>query len=327
MNIPSAFVISLDFELFWGIRDIWTLQSHRQQLLESRRAVTALLQLFEKHDIHATWAIVGFMFFANRDDLLNSLPDSLPNYKDVDLSPYPYLNEMEGGVDSDLLHFAPSLVAMVAATPHQEVGSHTFSHYYCLEEGQDSASFKADLEAAKRAAQRLSIDLESIVFPRNQIAPEYLSICEELGFKAFRGNEDSWLYRPIRVKERSLIRRGIRLVDAYVNLSGHHCHDMQGIWSRPLSNVPSSRFLRPYSTKLRAFEPLRLRRILSGLDEAAKSRRLYHLWWHPHNFGRDLNENLAFLNRILEHYRDLQEEYGMLSLNMREVAALPSLLR
>ena len=49
---------------------------------------------------------------------------------------------------------------------------------------------------------------------------------------------------------------------------------------------------------------------------------MFHLWWHPHNFGVDLTENMRFLRQILEHVRLLQQQFGMQSLNMREVARL-----
>ena len=55
---------------------------------------------------------------------------------------------------------------------------------------------------------------------------------------------------------------------------------------------------------------------------AAKNNELFHLWWHPHNFGKDIFNNISFLNKILEHYNTLQFKYGMKSFNMKEVAHL-----
>jgi hypothetical protein len=56
------------------------------------------------------------------------------------------------------------------------------------------------------------------------------------------------------------------------------------------------------------------------MREAARKRCIYHLWWHPHNFGRHAHENLMFLTRILEYYNGLREETGMASMNMGELA-------
>ena len=54
---------------------------------------------------------------------------------------------------------------------------------------------------------------------------------------------------------------------------------------------------------------------------AAQSEQTFHLWWHPHNFGRDLEANMSFLKRLLEHYRSLNEHYGMQSRTMAEAAS------
>jgi len=31
---------------------------------------------------------------------------------------------------------------------------------------------------------------------------------------------------------------------------------------------------------------------------AAENNCIYHLWWHPHNFGNNKNENLQNLERV-----------------------------
>jgi hypothetical protein len=52
--------------------------------------------------------------------------------------------------------------------PGQEIGTHTFSHYYCLEPGQQPEQFEDDLKAAIAVSKAKGIDTKSIVFPRNQ---------------------------------------------------------------------------------------------------------------------------------------------------------------
>jgi len=56
------------------------------------------------------------------------------------------------------------------------------------------------------------------------------------------------------------------------------------------------------------------------MQHAAETGRIYHLWWHPHNFGIGLKENILFLSRVLEAFRVLAAEHGMRSLSMAEVA-------
>lgn len=54
------------------------------------------------------------------------------------------------------------------------------------------------------------------------------------------------------------------------------------------------------------------------MSYAAKNNRVYHLWWHPHNFGDGLVENLEDLERILSHFKKLKTEYGFESVAMKD---------
>ena len=78
----GTFVVSLDFELHWGVRDHRTVAEYRENLLGVRRAIPALLALFSEFGIRATWATVGFLFFESIDELRAALPTELPRYVD-----------------------------------------------------------------------------------------------------------------------------------------------------------------------------------------------------------------------------------------------------
>ena len=81
-------------------------------------------------------------------------------------------------------------------------------------------------------------------------------------------------------------------------------------------NIPASRFLRPYSQRLQFLDALKLRRIKSGMSHAAKYNLTYHLWWHPHNFGKNQDKNFLFLEKILMHFKALHNRYDFESLTM-----------
>ena len=87
-----------------------------------------------------------------------------------------------------------------------------------------------------------------------------------------------------------------------------------------LADVRASRFLRPYSPRLQRLEPLRVRRITKGIEAAAREGRVYHLWWHPHNFGIHLDENLKVLGQIIDAFDRCRQRDGMESLTMAEAA-------
>lgn len=314
---PGIFTVSLDFELYWGIRDKTDLEPCAARLLGARDAVPRLLDMFARNGVHATWATVGLLFFDEKDELLAHLPALVPGYRLRRLSPYDHVRRIGPNERRDPFHYARSLIRRIVQYPDQEIGSHTFSHYYCLEAGQTLEEFRADLGAAQAAARRLDIELKSLVFPRNQWRHDYLAACAEAGLRAVRGHEQSWIYRPSAGAD-AFPKRALRLVDSYVNVSGHHGHrllrDGTGITS-----VPSSRFLRPYSSSLARFTPLHVRRIRKGMDYAARHGLLFHLWWHPHNFGTYEDENLRMLNSILAHFHALKNEHGMASLSMGEL--------
>jgi hypothetical protein len=261
------------------------------------------------------------LFFENKRDLLAHLPSIRPEYVDPKLSPYLALDQVGENETTDPYHFGHSLIAQILRTPGQEMATHTFCHYYCLERGQTAASFRADLAAAVQVAREHGVVLRSLVFPRNQYNASYLTICEELGITSYRGNENSWIYKERNEEQQSLYKRGARLLDAYLDLSGANCYTLQDIARQFPYNIPASRFLRPWSGRFQALEGLRLRRILSGMEHAAQNRKVFHLWWHPHNFGVNIPQNMAVLRRIAEHYRHLHATYGMESQSMGDLAA------
>src|SRR5579864_5566921 len=85
----GAFVISLDFELHWGVRDHEPPNGpYRQNLLGARKAIPRLLELFQRYGISATWAVVGFLFAETTEELRKFEPALRPRYCDHALDPY-----------------------------------------------------------------------------------------------------------------------------------------------------------------------------------------------------------------------------------------------
>lgn len=314
------FVISLDFEIYWGVRDVVTLKQYEPNLLGVRKVIPALLDLFNRYKINATFSTVGLLFFTNKEELLQGLPEKKPAYLNPQLSPYTgHFNMVGKNENEDPLHFAPSLIHQIKQNG-QEIGCHTFSHYYCLEAGQTIDDFREDIKAAKNIAAKYDIELKSFVFPRNQYNEEYLKVCREEGITSFRGNERSALFSSKNYGNATAFRRPFRLLDAYINISGHNCYAEKEMLGNQLINIPGSRFLRPYVKKLAPLDGLRLSRITKSMTHAAKKNLTYHLWWHPHNFGVNLENNLAFLEKILVHYNVLSGKYNFKSAGMTQLA-------
>lgn len=316
----GVFTISIDFELYWGVRDTRHLDEYRENLDGVPQAIRRTLDLFEQRRIHASWATVGLLFCRDRDEALSMAPATRPGYENTALCPYRYLEQSTNL--EERYHFASGLVDLIAATPHQEVAIHTFSHYYCLEAGQTLANFNADIATAVRVAAAKGLRVRSLVFPRNQWNPEYLAVLAEHGITAYRGNEHGWLYSATNQNRQNRARRLGRLMDSYINLSGHHTFALENCGSQPPFDFPASRFLRPHHPGLAWLDDWRLRRIRRAMQHAARHGEVFHLWWHPHNFGIHTDQNMRFLERVLDEFEHLRRSDGMRSLNMGELAGL-----
>lgn len=311
----GTLIVSLDFELFWGMMDVCPLEEYQANVLGGRAAIPRLLELFQKYGIHATWAAVGFLFAESKTELHDFFPVMQPSYAKAGLNPYARMDAIGENEEEAPCFFAPSLLRLVSQTPGQEIGSHTFSHYYCREAGQTPEQFAADMRAAKAIARAHGYDVTSVILPRNECEPEYTEVLRQLGFTAYRDEENDWIHENVRP---FLLMRLLRTVDMYLPLTGqggYHPKQENGIW-----NLVGSRMYRPIRKKMPFLEPLKIRRIKGQMLHAAKNGLVFHLWWHPHNLGVMTERHFQQLEEIFRYYSELKEKYGMQSLNMQEAA-------
>ena len=316
MEARAAMVISLDFELHWGVRDVASLDvSERRRLLQAREMVIKILALFREFSIHATWATVGMLFAGSRDEAEFFRPSVLPNYTDRSLDPY--REPLGSNEEADPFHFAPSLIRQIAATPGQEIASHSFSHYYCLESGQNAAAFAADLKSAVAIAANSGYRINSYVFARNQINPAYLPLLEQQGVSTYRGVGSSAPYQAGDfAQQRRLRHRAARLLDTLVDVYGPQAVNWPGE-EQPACLEPS-RYLQRCRKFLAPFRPLAVRRIIGQMQSAARQQRIFHLWWHPEDFTTGGDANLSVLRQVLEAFHELRLRNSMTSLSMGE---------
>ena len=316
----GTFMVSLDFELFWGMLEVCSLESYRENILGGKKAIPQLLKLFEKYNIHATWATVGFLFADNYEELSRFFPDLRPSYVNPALDGYSHFAKIGRDEQTAPCFFAPGLLERIASTPGQEIGSHTFCHYYCREAGQTVEQFEADMRAAREIAAAKGYDVTSVILPRNQTEPEYTQVLKKVGFTAYRAEEPDWIHRYFRKRKWQPPYRALHLLDMYLPLTGQCCYTPKfenGVW-----NLVGSRIFRPIFRPLEFLEGWKLRRIKGEMRYAAKHGLVYHLWWHPHNLGALTEENLAQLEEIFRYYLQLKERYGMQCRNMGEATAL-----
>ena len=317
----GCLVISLDFEMMWGCHEWSTIEEYgMSNVANVREVITKMLELFKKYNIHATFATVGMIMAKDKSELKSFIPTLKPQYSNVNKSPYKpnFIDNIESEHNS--LYFAPDIVDLLKETKGIEVGTHTFSHYFCWGNGQSLEEFDADLEAASRIASDKGINLRSIVFPKNEVDEKYLKVVEKYGIRCYRGNPLHFFDIPRNRPHAFLMKIG-RLIDAYLPISDNLISYSEINTKKGLTNVRASRMFRPYNYMLRFLEPLRLHRIKAELKRAALKKKVYHLWWHPHNFGADTDRNLKNLEKVLKAYSKYSHKYGMISANMTELAS------
>lgn len=307
----SALLISLDFELFWGVADSRSIAGYSNNIEGEWIAIPRMLELFRRYGIRVTWATVGMLMCRDYSQWCDIRPTVLPTYKRMQCSTY----SMDSVVrENPKLFFARALVNDILDTPGQEIASHSYSHFYCQEVGATTEQFAADLECARAIGAEIGLKFRSFVFPRNQVNGECLAALNRMDYRVFRGNPAHWLYRKGHSVDYGHVGRVIRLADAYFQISGSNVATPSVI--NGLVNVPASLSLRPWSRYLSGLESLRLLRLKQAMTEAAVTDGIFHLWWHPHNFGVNIDRNVTVLNALLQHYQILRDKYDMRSVQM-----------
>lgn len=270
MSGAPKVVISLDFELRWGLYDILGTDTarYRENLEGVREVVPRLLEAFAARDVGVTWATVGAVACESWDEWRARSPeparydDAKLRWKDV----YPTLDP------TGRVHFAKELVDEIAKHPEHELGSHTFNHVFVREPGFSRADAIADADAmVKLFADRWKTVPRSLVFPRNQIG--FNDVFAERGVTAFRDNPRPFYWNANAASDETRTVRALRMADSLAPL---------GRRAAPSHAHRASFFVRMNLPK--ALYRLHQRRIVR---EAAHLRdgETLHLWWHPHNQG------------------------------------------
>jgi peptidoglycan/xylan/chitin deacetylase (PgdA/CDA1 family) len=299
-------VISLDFELRWGMHDKLGLDfdRYRKNLEGSLEVVPALLRALSERNICATWACVGATGCQDWNEYFRRAPRS-PQYENPALRVDPRYADLD---PHGRLHFAPDLIQMIHGTPGQELGTHTFSHLYLREPGITAKDAEADLAAASLLCiERFDAPPKSLVFPRNQYA--FLDIIRASSIRIWRGNPSPWYYNCNEVRTSHLLPRALRLLDS-LNPLVHLSSPLDGDMTR------ASIFLRtdlPGPTW--ALHKARIERELDSLCPL----EIFHLWWHPHSLGVQTAKRLTRVCQILDFVAEKRERGLLDSQNMGEL--------
>ena len=262
LNKP-IFIISLDTELIWGYVAYPT---HKAVSLmknddkNGRGCIDTLLNLFEKHNIPATWAVVGHLFL-DYCECENGMPHrNMPRFKEDWYSTDPCTD-----IQKDPLYYGKDIVEKILSNRiEHEIGYHSFSHVIFSECSREVA--EAEIKEGVRLAKEFGITFKSFVFPENKIG--HIDALKENGFKIYRGEN---LTRG-NINQNILIRKfngGINKIIAPPTEPKW----MDGIWE-----VPSLMYFCDPQIKFSLLPKARI-----GLYRAIRSKKVFHVFLHPHN--------------------------------------------
>jgi peptidoglycan/xylan/chitin deacetylase (PgdA/CDA1 family) len=263
----GALTISIDLELAWGVWDKLTADELRLTETEERQVCADLIDLFDRYQVAATWAMVAALLDAKSSD---KRPGSRSCW------------------------YAPDIVdKLVRARAPHEIGSHSGRHVYFG--SIDGSQAREDLAFAADVHRTHSLAFESFVFPRNAVG--HLDALAQAGVRTFRGPDVGW---PVQVHRfGTTVGRAANLADKFLPLAPP---SVRAERRDGMVDIPGSMLLIGRNGLRRFVLPVLTRaKLAAGLRRAQVSGGVFHLWFHPSNFYHRREEQLATVAWFLEH--------------------------
>ncbi len=311
----GVFTISLDFELIWGTVDKAGTAFEQACIIERDQVIDRLLDLFARHDISATWCILGHLFLdrCRAVDGVKHPEITRPNHNWV--SGDWFASDPASDEQHAPAFYGRSLIQRIrTAKPRQEIGSHSFSHVIFGDPGCSRATADSELRECVRLAKEEGIELRSFAYPRNVVG--HLDGLREHGFVCYRGEEPHWYERRRLPRP---VKRLAHLADVTMAATPPVVvpeRNANGVW-----NVAGSMIYFPRHG-VRKWVPMsvRVRRAIKGLDRAAAEKKIFHLWFHPTNLAFDPDAMFDGLEQIAMHASRLRERGSLQVMTMEEAA-------
>ena len=263
----GTLTISIDLELAWGVWDVLSEADLRRAEADERPICAALLDLFDRHGVPVTWAMVA------------ALLDE-PSARSRPGSPRCW--------------YAPDIIErIVGAKVAHEIGSHGGRHIYFDRipepEARDDLAFAADVH------RRNGLAFNSFVYPRNAVG--HMGVLEEAGLLTVRGRDVGWT--RVARGAHPAIRRALNLADKMLPIPPPMVTPRR---CGALIDVPGSLLLLGRNGVRRFVLPAVTRaKLRMGLERAQRTAGTFHLWFHPSNFYHRRDEQLGILGWFLAH--------------------------
>ena len=242
-----TFIISLDVELLCGIINDPESKSKSKCInllinddTKGRSCIDTLLNLFEKYNIPATWAVVGHLFL-DYCECEDGIPHkNMPRFKENWYSSDPCTD-----IQRNPLYYGKDIVEKILSNRiEHEIGYHSFSHVIFSECSREVA--EAEIKMGNKLAKDFGIALKSFVFPENKIG--HIDVLKENGFKIYRGEN----LTHGNMNQNLIIRKFNGGIDKMI-APPTEPKWMDGIWE-----IPSSMYFYDHKLNLACYQELRL---------------------------------------------------------------------
>jgi len=300
---PGILNITIDLELLWGLLDCKP-RTKETLILRGRESIPNLLNLFQRYQIPATWAVVGALLQSK-----NGNYDAFV-LRGLHRSDCSFLRNKN-------LWYAEDLIERILEDKvGHEIGSHSFSH---LPFGSPDLSVevaKKDFEIFRSICkQKLGFNPVSFVYPRHSVG--FRELLPLFGFKIYRGSTLEPFIRYPAFLRKSL-RFGIRAFgiaspvsipvkekDGLVHLPASlHFALREGIMGKLITS---------YMLAKRAKE---------GVMRAVREGGVFSIYFHDHNIGLNPTAFLSAIKEVLDLSSQLREEGKLRIMTMKDIANL-----
>ena len=293
----GIFTLSLDFELIWGTMDRAGVDRFAEACRVERDVVIErLLELLCRYEISATWCVLGHLFLDRCHYETNGR-----KHPDIVRPTHSWMNEdwFKNDPVSDETaapnFYGRSLVEKIRRAPvRQEIGSHSFSHIIFGDPGCTREAAESDLRACVVAARQAGVTLQSFAFPRNSVG--HRDLLKKYGFRSYRGPEPRWYASTSAPRLMRRLAHFFSVAAAGAPPVVEPRRDEYGLW-----NIAGSMMYFPMHG-VRAAIPVsqRVKRAISGLERAARERKVFHLWFHPTNLADHTDQLFNGLENIFK---------------------------
>jgi hypothetical protein len=306
------FVFSLDTELAWGYFDH---DKARARLFSrdgarERRSIRLLLDILDEFDIRATWAVVGHLFYDRCEECeVCPILDWDGKYKSFG-EVYETAKPLWYGADI--------IDTLLTRGAKHEIGFHGYTHRVFDENMMSAEEARVEIQEWLRVARRKNVIPQTVIFPRNRIG--HLGVFREVGFVCYRGDK----VMP-RISSVPLVGKLLNRIDLSLQIFIPQVYELR-VEPSGLVNIPASQgFLkvdRSIETILDSLNlhNLRIRRMIKGIENAAKEKKVVHIWAHPFEFRT--KKDFEKLRYLFSYVAEQVDRGRLQSITMADLAGI-----